>query len=98
MDNKYKKMLKRYAASYAAMATLPLASCSVSEDRAGTTGSVIGGAGGAALGNKLGKGKVTGSTTGDTLLGGFVGAGIGDMIGRKSTTLKGVKKTEVPNR
>jgi len=72
-------------------------SCAVSEDRAGTTGAVIGGGAGAVIGNQLGKGKFTGSTTGDTLLGGILGAGIGQAVGQQSTTLKGQKKTEVPN-
>lgn len=96
MNNIRNKMLGSIALCVVSISPVLMSSCAVSEDRAGTTGSILGGVGGAVIGNQVTKGKITGSRSGDTALLGIGGYGVGDFLGRKSSTTTGMKRTDLP--
>ena len=88
-------MLTRYTISAITItaALLLVSSCAVSEGKAGLGGAVVGAGLGAWGGSELG--KRSGQRLEGGIVGGVMGAALGDMVGRKTTPLQGMKKTEL---
>ena len=70
-----------------------VSSCAVSEDKAGMIGAAGGAVGGGFIGHQIDKRHGTGIK--GKLFGAGVGAALGDYIGRESSSLDGVKRTEL---